>query len=248
MMDDNNLWDVMLNTLNQVEQGWNDDIDGNFLVYLDPSPHLTQFTSPVLLKIVHDETNVIRSEVVKSYPEQDPADPEVMQGVLEDAITLFPAQSHGLIIGTHGSAWLPGDLGNYVNDPDMGHDEDDHDESDLSLPKISTKALLGGERYSNCIEIDVLANLLPIKYDFILFHACQMGNVETAYALRNKCSYMVGCMAPLPGVGFPYHLIMEYLFAKPQADLYNVAYMSSGWYNSLPNEQFDNFDVSFIQT
>ena len=98
MMDDNNLWDVMLNTLNQVEQGWNDDIDGNFLVYLDPSPHLTQFTSPVLLKIVHDETNVIRSEVVKSYPEQDPADPEVMQGVLEDAIKLFPAQSHGLII------------------------------------------------------------------------------------------------------------------------------------------------------
>lgn len=32
MMDDNNLWDVMLNTLNQVEQGWNDDIDGNFLL------------------------------------------------------------------------------------------------------------------------------------------------------------------------------------------------------------------------
>ena len=48
MMDDNNLWDVMLNTLNQVEQGWNDDIDGNFLVYLDPSPpsdtiHITCF-------------------------------------------------------------------------------------------------------------------------------------------------------------------------------------------------------------
>ena len=248
MMDDNNLWDVMLNTLNQVEQGWNDDIDGNFLVYLDPSPHLTQFTSPVLLKIVHDETNVIRSEVVKSYPEQDPADPEVMQGVLEDAIKLFPAQSHGLIIGTHGSAWLPGDLGNYVNDPNIGHDEDDHDETDLSLPQISTKALLGSERYSNCIEIDVLADLLPIKYDFIMFHACQMGNVETAYALRNKCSYMVGCMAPLPGVGFPYHLIMEYMFAKPQADLYNVAYMSAGWYNSLPDDEFDNFDVSVIRT
>ena len=248
MMDDHNLWDEMITSLNRIEKGWNDDIDGTFLVYLDPSPHLTQFTSPVLLRIVHDESDVVRSEVVKSYPEQDPADPEVMRGVLEDAVTLFPARSHGLIIGTHGSAWFPGDLENYVNDPNVGHDEEDH-QAEMSLPLgVSTKALLGSERYNNCIEIDALAQLLPVKYDFIMFHACMMGNVETAYALRNKCSYLVGCMAPLPGVGFPYDLIMEYLFAKPQADLYHVAYFSAEWYDTLPEEDFDNFDVSVIRT
>ena len=248
MMDDHNLWDEMITSLNRIEKGWNDDIDGTFLVYLDPSPNLTQFTSPVLLRIVHDESDVVRSEVVKSYPEQDPADPEVMRGVLEDAVTLFPARSHGLIIGTHGSAWFPGDLENYVNDPNVGHDEEDH-QAEMSLPLgVSTKALLGSERYNNCIEIDALAQLLPVKYDFIMFHACMMGNVETAYALRNKCSYLVGCMAPLPGVGFPYDLIMEYLFAKPQADLYHVAYLSAEWYDTLPEEDFDNFDVSVIRT
>ncbi len=249
MMDDHNLWNVMETTLNQLEAGWNEEIDGNLLVYLDPSPHLTQFSSPVLLKIVHDETDAICSEVVKTYPEQDPVDNTVMKGVLEDAITLFPAQSHGLIIGTHGSAWFPGNLDELIDIPDMGHDEDDHAESQsLALPQNQTKALGGGERYGTCLEVKDLAQLLPIKYDFLIFHACLMGNVETAYELREKCSLMVGCMQPLPGPGYPYDEIIQYLYTKPQADLYHFTEKSAQWYDALPAEATVNFDVSVIRT
>lgn len=30
MMDDHNLWDEMIISLNRIEKGWNDDIDGTF--------------------------------------------------------------------------------------------------------------------------------------------------------------------------------------------------------------------------
>lgn len=245
MMDDHNLWDAMEKTLNELEAGWDEQTDGNLLVYLDPSPKLTQFPTPVLLKISHDETDAIRSEVVKAYPEQDPADNEVMRGVLEDAIALYPAGSHGLIIGTHGSAWFPDNTGSLVNDPDVGHDDDDEH---ALLSGGPTKSLGGGERYGTALEVDDLARLLPVKYDFIMFHACLMGNVEVAWELREKCNLMVGCMEPLPGWGFPYEEITEYLFTKPQPDFYHVVRSSVEWYDALSDEEFMNFDVSVIRT
>ena len=249
MMEDNNLWNAMETTLNQLEAGWNDEFDGTLLVYLDPSPHLTQFSSPVLLKIVHDESEAIYSEVVKTYPEQDPVDVTVMKGVLEDAIRLFPADSHGLIIGTHGSAWFPNNLGELIDIPDMGHDEEDHESTQAAvLPAGLTKALGSGERFGTALEVKDLAQLLPIKYDFVIFHACLMGNVETAYELREKCSYLVGCMQPLPSPGYPYDQIMEYLYTKPQADLYHFTQKSAQWYDNLPAEAIVNFDVSVIRT
>lgn len=245
MIDDHNLWDGFEMTLNQLEAGWDEQTDGNLLVYLDPSPKLTQFPTPVLLKISHDETDAIRSEVVKTYPEQDAVDHDVMRGVLEDAIALYPASSHGLIIGTHGSAWFPKNTGSLINDPDAGHDDDiaEHTPS----PAGSTKSLSGGERYGTALEVDDLARLLPVKYDFIMFHACLMGNVEVAWQLREKCSLMVGCMQPLPGSGYPYDEIVPYLFTAPQPDFYHVVRSSAEWYDAMP-ELTLNFDVSVIRT
>ena len=82
MIGDVNLWQEQWTNLNRLEAGWNDDIDGNLLVYLDPSPHTTQFPNPVLLEIVPDQTDAIVSRVVKSYPEQNATDKAVMRGVL----------------------------------------------------------------------------------------------------------------------------------------------------------------------
>lgn len=245
MMDDHNLWDYMEMTLNSMEVGWDEATDGNLLVYLDPSPKLTQFSSPVLLKISHDETDAIRSEVVKEYPEQDPVDHAVMRSVLEDVIALYPARSHGLIIGTHGGAWFPDNVEDLVGDPDIEHDDD---ENHAFLPDDRTRALFGSERYESALEVDDLAKLLPIKYDFVMFHACLMGNVEVAYALREKCRLMVGSMAPLPGYGFPYDEIMNYLFTKPLPDFYNMVERSVDWYDELSDDDFMNFDVSVIRT
>lgn len=96
MIGDVNLWQEQWTNLNRLEAGWNDDIDGNLLVYLDPSPHTTQFPNPVLLEIVPwIQTDAIVSRVVKSYPEQNATDKAVMRGVLEDAIRMYPAPSRG---------------------------------------------------------------------------------------------------------------------------------------------------------
>lgn len=226
IVGDMNLWNYLEESLNLMEKGWNDDIDGTLLVYLDNSPHLTQFGQPVLLEITHDETDIIASKVVKTYDDQDAGDPDVMRDVLNDAITLYPADSHGLIIAAHGNGWIP----------------------EISIDNGS-RALAGPERHGSILEIDALAEILPVKYDFILFHACNMINVETAYQLRDKCEYLMGSVFALPGYGYPYDRILPCLFTKPRADLYKASLLSYTEYaTKIDPATFNIFSVEVIKT
>lgn len=225
IIGDMNLWYSMEESLNLMEKGWDDTIDGSLLVYLDNSTHLTQFGQPVLLEITHDETDMIVSKVVKAYPDQDAGDPNIMQGVLNDAITLYPAESHGLIIGAHGNGWFP----------------------EITFDS-NTKGLAGPERYASTLEIDALAKILPLKYDFILFHACNMVNVETAYQLRNKCEYLMGSVFALPSYAYPYDKIIPYFYTKPKADLYKSSLISYTEYETRDPATFNQFSVEVIKT
>lgn len=223
---DVNLWYALEESVNQLERGWDKSIDGTLLVYLDNSNHLTQFGRPVLLEITHDDSHLIVSKVVKEYDDQDAGDPNVLNRVLTDAATLYPADSHGLIIGTHGNGWLPN-----------------------TMPEHQTKGLAGPDRYGSTLEIDALAKNLPVKYEFIAFHACCMSNIETVYQLRNNCDYIMASAWTLPGDGYPYELITPYFFTKPHADLYKAAAISAQDYaTSKDSSTFDLFTVEVIKT
>lgn len=236
MIGDVNLWQEQWTTLNRLEAGWRNDIDGNLLVYLDPSPHTTQFPNPVLLEIVPDQTDAVVSRVVKSYPDQDAADKTVMRSVLEDAIRMYPAPSQGLVIASHGSGWWPVFAEKLV-------DTDDEHEKD-----IQTRTISGGDRYGTDLEMNDLAELLPVKYDFILMHACLMGNIETAYALKDKCGMYVASSATLPGVSLPFQYITESMFAQPAADFYRLIQLSCAFYKTLPDEEADLLTLSAVRT
>ena len=236
MIGDVNLWPEQWTNLNRLEAGWRDDIDGNLLVYLDPSPHTTQFPNPVLLEIVPDQTDAVVSRVVKSYPDQDAADKTVMRGVLEDAIRMYPAPSQGLVIASHGSGWWPAFAEELIGTDDE-HEED-----------IQTRTIAGGDRYGTNVEVNDLAELLPVKYDFILMHACLMGNVETAYALKDKCGMYVASSATLPGASLPFQYITESMFAQPAADFYHLIQTSCAFYKTLPDEEADLLTLSAVRT
>lgn len=140
--------------------------------------------------------------------------------------TVYPANSHGLIIGAHGNGWIP----------ELTNDNE-------------TKGLAGSERYGSSLEIDELAKILPLKYDFILFHACNMANVETAYQLRNKCEYLMGSVFSLPGYAYPYDKIIPYFYTKPKADLYKASWISYTEYaTKIDPATFTAFSVEVIKT
>jgi hypothetical protein len=150
--------------------------------------------TPYILKIQADKSSRVVSPQIKSYTEQNSCSPEVMARVVADIKSLCPAQSYGMIFWSHASGWLPGSG---------------------SLTRVF------GEDGDYNMEIADLAKL-PGKYDFFIFDACDMANVEVVYELRHNADFIVASAMEVLADGFPYDRILEHLF-KPKADLVEFA-------------------------
>ncbi len=210
------LSDCQLDYINKMEAGWDDSYAGSLYVYLDPSPNFVQFSAPVLLKITHDETPAIVSEIVKEYePIETHGDIERYLEVQNDVRSIAPAKSYGLMLFGHGSGILP-----------FGNDDD-----------VADKVRGMGGDVKKYLENREIANLTLSGYEFVIMHACMMASVEVAYELRHKTKFFVASEVSLSSVGWPWHENLSYLYAKPRADLSRFVIYSGEW---LFNNMEDN--------
>lgn len=116
-----------------------------------------------------------------------------LQQILQMVKVNAPALSYSMIIGCHGSAWLPsGQTLNSLLDGSwsskaFGTANDRGQIDNLSLVKA-----LNNEN---------------IHLRFLLFDACYMGNVETAYDYRNVCDYYLASPNEIMDYGVPYDYV-----------------------------------------
>lgn len=111
--------------------------------------------------------------------------PDVMKENLRIMQDIAPAESYGLIFGSHASGWLP------------------------SLNAITTRSFGWDGVQNNTIDIPELATTLEESFpsgnlEFTLFDACMMGTAEVFYELRNATHYCIASALETPKPGFPY--------------------------------------------
>jgi hypothetical protein len=191
---------------------------GNLLVYFDPSDG-----APQLFQIKKDADGMVKKFPVKDYPEQNSASPDVMRSVIRDVTGNpgFQASGYGLVLWSHGTAWLPYDWKDRLRS--FGQDGTDW------------------------MEIDGLVAAIPDGvFDFILFDACYMANVEVAYALRRKAGYIVASPVEIIGNGFPYHRIIEPVF-RETAELEDVCNHFFDYYNQQTG-LYQSASIAVIRT
>jgi hypothetical protein len=190
MIADNNLDNSALKDINEMEAGWQDDLNGNLLVYVDRATGATP-AHPVVYKIVPDTTDNIVSPIVKVYQERNSADADNMHQVLSDIISDFQAQSYGLILWSHGTAWLP---------------------EGATMNSESLRAF--GKDSDREMNIFDLKKAFPYHFDFIIFDACYMGSVEVVYELRNCTDFILSSATEILSGGYPYRETVRLLFDK----------------------------------
>lgn len=174
---------------------------GNLLVYFDAADG-----APLLLQIREHQDGSVHADTLQRYPEQNSMDPKVMRQVIDQVVQAFPAQQQGLVLWSHGTAWLPYPLSNYLRS--FGDDQ--------------------GE----VLSIDELASALPDHtFDFILFDACYMGSWEVLYELRDKADYLIASPTEVLADGFVYDYILQPMFRQP-ADLEQICRLFYNHYNS----------------
>lgn len=190
---DNNLSSFGYNNIDHILTGAaGDNLNGgNLLVYFDPADQ-----EPQLLQFKKGKNGNAVKTVVHTYKEQNSAAPEVLRSVIDEVIEQYPAESYGLVLWSHATAWFPSHI-------------------------FSMLRSFGADG-PNVMEIDQLKEALPDKtFDFILFDACYMASTEVIYALRDKAEYIIGSPVETLATGFPYEKILTPMF-KETIDLEGI--------------------------
>ncbi|MBQ5648091.1 MAG: hypothetical protein IIV16_03090 [Alistipes sp.] len=171
-------------------------------------------------------------EKVKSLELPTPYDSELFERNLREALEFAPAEKYALIIGSHGLAWVPKieSYSTVLRLSKMGIRP-----SNLWLRNKNAKMTrhLGDSPDLTRYDIDEVAAAIEannVKFDYILFDACFMSNVESLYELRNTAKYIIASPCEVMGYGFPYARIMKYMLAE-NGTSYNLDKICSEYAN-----------------
>lgn len=179
--------------------------DGRFLALIQP-----QERTALALEIRYDAaTKAARVDTLRRYADVVTTDGATITRLLNEMADLAPAARYGLIMGSHGSAWIPAQY-QYLA---LGATPPVAADYWIKNGELVTRwfGSNGGVR----TDIPTLAASLQraaVRFDYLIFDACFMSSIETLYDLRNSTDYIVGSPAEVMGYGFPYDRIVPPLF------------------------------------
>lgn len=174
--------------------------DCQLLIYLDDTDYPRLFAA--------DKTKSSGTRMLQEWSKElNSCDPEILHGLMNSIVTLFPSKSYGLIFWSHGNAWIPA-------------------KSAATPPRRTIGVDNGRNGFDNSgakMEISELRealNDIP-KLDFLMFDACFMQTIEVAWELRDVARYIIASPAEIPNPGAPYHDIIPPMFSK-QVDVEGI--------------------------
>ena len=148
----------------------------------------TRPATPELFRVYRGKKgNIIKETVFTFEPGTVAASAGTLFATLSYVRYNYPSDKYGLIFSSHATGWLPEGTMSSGEFPSAGEDSAEPQDEGRKMQRsigqdISTKA-----------EMDVkdFAEALPFTLKYIVFDACLMGGIETAYELRNKCGHIV---------------------------------------------------------
>lgn len=204
MAGENSLSSVITRNLESLEAGCTQENlnGGNLLVYVD-----SQSNAPCLYQIKPGANGEGERILIQEYEESNSVSPETMRNIIRQVSEQFPAQGMGLILWSHGTAWLPSNLTSYLR--------------------------YFGQDGQNYMEINELSEVLnDFHFDFLAFDACYMGSIEVAYALKDCADYLIASPTEILSAGFPYNQIVQPMFAST-ANVTDIAQRFYNYYNEM---------------
>ena len=237
MIAENNLINNLRSDLEDMAEGYRKAPEGtNWLIYMDDGP------SPKLYRLYKKSDGTVAEDLIKTYGNQYSTDPAVMNRILQEAYSLYPADSLGLILSSHGSGGL--------------HSSQSYKESMENLFPFQTFAFgqettstgnYGTTSYTmNITDLrEALEDIPHLQY--ILFDACLMGNIEILYELKDCARYVIASPNSTPASGYPYDKILPDLAKMGIYDLthainqYVTTYATDGttWNDFVSSAVYD---------
>ncbi len=128
---------------------------------------------------------------LKTYSNWSFSKKENIKEMFNDMAAYVNAETYSMVIGAHGSGWLP---------------------KECSPNKARS---FGGQTIDTKTNVETLDSAIvesSIKHlNFLCFDDCYMANIETAYCLRNATDYLIASTSEIMSPGLPYNDIWQYV-------------------------------------
>ena len=149
----------------------------------------------------------------------------------------YPADSYGLVLGSHASGWIPS---NYLLD--MQEAVASRRSFGVDNGINSSSPNLNGRQ----MNIPDMAHALEQQggVDYLLIDACLMQSVEVAYELRHAAKHIVSSPAEIPGPGANYKTMVPAMFMATNCE----TKMLQAYYQEYCNKPNWGIVVSEVST
>lgn len=122
---------------------------------------------------------------------------------------MAPADSYGMVLAGHGQGWITREALNSGSSIfSIGQDP--------WMPNLGAEITRAFGENNVRVDIQQLATAIEhsnVDFDYLLFDACFMSNIESLYDLRHSADYIIASPCEIMGRGFPYHRTLPHLFA-----------------------------------
>lgn len=180
-----------------------------------------KYNHSTLYDLQYDATTKSVNRVpLKEYEGTSYASAEGFADILNEVKTQADALNYALIVGVHGCGWT------YASDwsrypyyarPSVTRPRDNNF-SGIQFgpdPNAPLTRFFGSVSLAeNAMDISTLAEGIResgLKMQYILFDACYMSNIETAYELKDVTNYMIASGSEIMAAGLPYRSMWSYL-------------------------------------
>lgn len=216
--------------------------------YRNPNP-------PALFRIYRDwNGKPVRDTLLVMDEKTVSASPRTLNEVLTYVKDNFHARRYGMLMSSHATGWVPAGYTSKGKDMEEGRWPVSFSSGSPSPVPFTEKIQAAGmpavksfgsqsasDSLAYEIDIDELADAIPMKLDYILFDACFMGGVEVAYELREVCDRIVFSQTEIMADGMDYTTMTDYLFNGREPDLEGFSMNFFRYYDSYdkPGQETD---------
>ena len=232
MAGDNSLGGYVRDNLEAMRRGMASAAAGNrTIAYVD-----TPDGNPRLVEVTASGTKTLHA-----WPSpHNSASAATVREVVSLVRTFAPADRYGLVLWSHGLAWMPSWATGYLTRSKARIGD--------IWPQTKWFGQDTGESPAGYLDTEQLSEAIPSGvFDWILFDACFMASAETLYALRDKAEWIVCSPAEVIADGFPYAEIMAELL-RPEPDLQAVCESYYRNYADDPRPAYRSATVSLVET
>lgn len=170
-------------------------------------------TDAALYEFRYDaETGSAVKEKVRDIKLTLPYDAALLTKIMNEAFSYAPARQYGLVIGSHGTGWLPKKSSEV--EKMLMRMGSSYEKFWLKREDALPTRHIGDNATTVQYDISELAAAIKgcgIKLEYIIFDACYMSNIESNYILRGVADYIVGSPCEVMAQGMPHDLILPHL-------------------------------------